>query len=160
MNVATMDTAPRSGKALTITEHRANGLDRTYVVTRRALLTGLGVVVVGFLLFGPFMDAVSKKYHREEFEAMRPKMELLAGQGQDEAALWLSQHYFEENKQRLAALAAKGNAEAMFMQGVRMRMAKDGSDAAAMALIERAAAMGYAPAMTYVEHDIHLKSTQ
>lgn len=86
-------------------------------------------------------------YVKHENSELRPTMEMLASQGQEQASLWLVRNYFYENQQRLNVLVKNENPEAMFYKGlISMR---EGHKAEANTFIKKAAEKGYEPALRY-----------
>ncbi|MDQ1817764.1 hypothetical protein RBA41_31135 [Massilia sp. CCM 9210] len=153
MTAATLDSPLRSGNRtiITVTVHGKDGGDRKNYSIRESglikLFLAVTAVVAAISIGGGELDRWEK---RNKADALKPKMEELANKGHDEAALWMMKHYWTSNKQRLAALATKGNPEAMLQQG--FIQLESGDKAGGMGWIEKAAAVGNADAIRFIEH--------
>lgn len=92
--------------------------------------------------------------HRQSSD-MRARMQALADAGKDDAVLWIAKHSVKREdtraRDRLAALANKGNAEAVFVQGV-LRI-WDGDKVAGLQLVQRAANEGVPDAVRYIQQE-------
>ena len=136
----------------TVISHDKDGSERkSYSIKESSLIKTLLVVAGVWFAVSVGGDELGKWEKRNNADALKPKMEALANQGQDEASLWMMKHYWSSNKQRLAPLAAKGNAEAMLQQGIIQ--VRGGDKASGMAWIEKAAAAGNADAIQFIERE-------
>ncbi len=154
---ATLDSQPRndSDGGVTIIYHYPSG-DVVKKFSRQAYVGFVGLVIflaiagVGILIMnGPDVKAWEK---RREIDARRPVMEKLANEGKVEAALWMIQNYPRESEDRIAQLASRGYALALFYQGLLLSHNKDrvgGADG--LREIKLAAEQGYLPAMLFLE---------
>ena len=146
MTSATIENPPRNSNRnrtfLTIALHNADGAERKkFTISEKIFF----LIIIASALIAGVNDEIDKWGRRDKIESLRPTMEVLANQGQDSASLWMIEHYWSTNQQRLAPLLAKGNAEAMFRQGVALMRA--GDKESARHWIERAAAAGDAKAI-------------
>lgn len=152
MTTATLERSPQSGNrtVFTITSYGKDGNEqKKYSIKKSGVIkVGLAAVAV-WLLASVGSDELGKWAKREDADSLKPKMEALANQDQDEAALWMMKHYWAANKQRLAPLAAKGNPEAMFQQGL-LQM-RSGDKGGGIRWVEKSAAVGYVEAIQYLD---------
>jgi hypothetical protein len=134
---------------MTFIVHERDGTEKKRIVlTSNGLLKGFigAILIAAFFNIGiPELEQWAKQ---QGSDALRPTMEALANDGKDEASLWLAKHYIKENEQRLADLAARGNAEAMYMQG--LLLARQGDKEGGKRLMEQSAAKGFAPAVEQI----------
>lgn len=151
MTTATLESPRRSENrtVFTITIHGKDGDDVQYSMKKFSLLKIAATVAAIWIALSVGGDELRKWEKRDSADSLKPKMEALADQGQDEASLWMMRHYWATNKQRLAPLAAKGNAEAMFQQGLVQLYSGDKD--AGMRWIEKSAAVGYVDAIQYID---------
>jgi len=149
----TLESPPRSGHAATmmkLTTFAPDGSEKgqvTFNINRLVFRVGLAVLAWVFLPEG--VKTLERRQHLEEAAELRPVMEKLASEGKVAASLWLVENYFDENKQRLAQLAADGNPEAMFQQG--LGLLRSGDKEGGMRWLEKSAAAGYAPAIRAIQ---------
>lgn len=154
MTTATLESPPRSGNRtiFTVIVHNKDGSDRKkHSISESGLLKVFLTVAAVWFAISVGGDELGKWEKRDGADALKPKMEVLANQGQDAAALWMMKHYWASNKQRLAPLAAKGNPEAMLQQGIIQL--QSGDKASGMGWIEKAAAVGNADAIKFIERE-------
>jgi TPR repeat protein len=122
---------------------------KTYVRLKILAIAGVFFGIGLLILNGPDVEAWEK---RREIDARRPVMEKLANEGKVEAALWMIQNYPRESEDRMAQLASRGYALALFYQGLLLLHNKDRvDDADGLRVIQQAAEQGYLPAMLFLE---------
>jgi TPR repeat protein len=118
---------------------------------RRKSLFIIFLVIVSILLWGlKGNDVVRYFADKNELEALRPKMSLLADQGKPEAIAWMIMHdsaFFakDDDFTSLKAAADAGHAESMYLYGGILKWKK--ADSRGDAYIARAAAEGYPDAI-------------
>ena len=154
MTNAAIESPPRSGNrtVFTIFCYDKHGIEkRKFLVTDNGIVKCAGAALAIWLLLSFGGDELAKREKREKVDSLRPTMEALANQGQDEASLWKAKHYWQTNKQRVTALAAKGVPEAMLMQGAVQ--IQNGDKEGGVHWIEKSAAAGNADAIAYIARE-------
>ena len=152
--VATLDRSPRGHGGVTIIYHTPGGdvvrkvhWKRLNIFSHAGAFSVLCLVLL--IMSIPDLKAWEK---RREIDAHRPVMEKLANEGKVEAALWMIQNYPRESEDRMAQLASRGYALALFYQGILLLHNKDRvDDADGLRVIQQAAEQGYLPAMLFLE---------
>lgn len=128
--------------------NKDGSVKREYKITDRHVIKyGLIASLACFLLpvaVDQFDGWVKQQYR----DAMRPKMEELANQGKDEAALWMAMNFFGSDAHRIPVLAGHGVPEAMYMQGYMLM--RKGDKATGMDWVKRAADAGNANAIRFL----------
>lgn len=149
MTTLTQEKSVSTGnqKIFTVICH-INEKPREYSITANGFIKSLMVALAIWMAFPYMEDGVVQWDKQRKADSLRPKMEMLADQGKNDASLWLIRTYWESNKHRLAPLVAKGIPEAMFVQGLtQLKSDKTG----AMRWIEKAADSGYVDAIKFIE---------
>lgn len=113
---------------------RTKTLYQPEIRSRLLATVGLIAFVVALSVF-PFRRLINEHYDA----ALRPAMEHIADHGGGAADMWLFSHFDERG--RLPAAAAAGNAEALYLQG-NLLMYR-GQHRAGLRMIQRSAAQGY-----------------
>lgn len=127
---------------------------RKFVVSNYAVIKTLAICLGFFWACEIGGDELNKWAEREKADCLRPTMEQLANNGQDEAALWLAKKYPKTEMQRVASLAEKGIPEAMLYQGFNLIRAGDKNSGKQW--IEKSAAAGNARAVEILKRDSEL----
>lgn len=157
MTNATIKSPPRNGSqtAFEIAFFAKDGSQkRKLVVTNNTVVKTLAIALALWGACEIGGDELGKWVEREKADALRPTMEQLANNGQDEAALWLAKKYPKSEIQRVAALAEKGIPEAMLYQGFNLIRAGDKNSGKHW--IEKSAAAGNATAVEILKRNTKL----
>lgn len=114
-------------------------------------LVVLGIIWVGILAMGADDSPVSRWAQEQDQQADRvqlaPTMQRLAVQGKRDAIIWVAKNIPENDAGRLAALAASGDGEALFL---RAKETWDADMPEAKRLLALSADEGYLPAVKMV----------
>lgn len=109
-------------------------------------------VVIGIVAYNIFVTTVDDFAKKLDADEIRPQMEQLANSGVPDATMWMVKHYPEEYRAKLPSLAAAGQAEALYYQGLKQVMARDSADKdTGVQFIKLAAEKGYEPAVKWVK---------
>ena len=154
MNNAVIESPSRNGnqKVFEIACFDRDGSQtRKFVVSKKTVIKilAIGLAILGLSEIGG--DVVGKWAMQEKADSLRPTMEALAKNGQDEASLWLAKNYPETEAYRVAPLADKGMPEAMLYQG--FNLARAGDKNGAMLWIEKSADAGNEKAVEIIKRD-------
>jgi TPR repeat protein len=128
--------------------NKDGSVKREYNVTDRHIIKYGLIAMMAFLFLPEAADKFDDWVKQQHRDAMRPRMEELANQGKDEAALWMAMNFFRSDAHRIPELAQRGVPEAMYMQGYMLM--RKGDDATGMDWVKRAADAGNANAIRFL----------
>lgn len=157
MTNATIESPSRNGDQ-TVFEIACFAKDgrrtRTIVLTKKTVFRAGVIGLFMWLAYTIGGDELGKWAQRDKADSLRPAMEQLANNGQDEAALWLAKNYPKTEIHRVAPLAEKGIPEAMLYQG--FNVIRTGDKNGGKQWIEKSAAAGNATAVEILKRETNL----